>query len=112
MALVRSKGNKSTEWIIRAQLVRRKIRGWELHPSSIIGCPDFYFSRHRLCVFIDGCFWHACPKCKRKRPSGNRDYWVKKIRANIKRTRMINRKLRSSGYRVVRIWECELRSHD
>src|SRR5947209_13409422 len=73
MRKVRSKGNRSTEWRFRSALMRSRIRGWTLHDSSLIGSPDFAFREKKLVVFIDGCFWHGCRKCKRPVPKSNRE---------------------------------------
>jgi DNA mismatch endonuclease (patch repair protein) len=110
MQSVRSKGNRSTEWKFRSALMRRGISGWKLHVRSIPGVPDFFFPESNLVVFIDGCFWHGCPKCRRPLPQTNQTYWANKLKSNMTRARRISRDLRSEGFTVVRIWEHELRS--
>jgi len=68
---------------------------------------DFIFPSQRVAVFVDGCFWHGCPKhCKI--PAGNRPFWKKKFAANKSRDRRVNRELRKLGWCVIRIWEHEL----
>lgn len=69
--------------------------------------PDFVFSKLKLAVFVDGCFWHGCPRHGTK-PKHNAAFWRKKISANQVRDRLVNRTLRSLGWRVLRIWEHEL----
>ena len=110
MSKVRSKGNRSTEWRFRSALMRSRIRGWSLHDTTLIGSPDFVFRDSNLVVFIDGCFWHGCRKCKRPLPKSNRDYWTKKINSNVQRARKITRELKRQNFVVARIWEHELRS--
>lgn len=66
--------------------------------------PDIVFTRQRLAVFIDGCFWHGCPK-HGSEPKTNRDYWLPKLAENKERDREHNRLLRAAGWEVVRIWE-------
>jgi len=61
----------------------------------------------RLAVFVDGCFWHACPKHSNV-PASHRAFWKRKLAANQARDRLVNRTLRKSGWRVVRIWEHDL----
>jgi len=61
----------------------------------------------RLVVFVDGCFWHACPKHSTT-PATNRPFWKKKLAANQFRDRQVNRTLRKNGWRVIRIWEHDL----
>src|SRR5262249_47650983 len=82
MRRVRAKGNRSTEIRVRLMLVRRGISGWSQHPRFIAGQPDFWFPDRRLAIFIDGCFWHGCPVCKRPLPIANREYWIAKIQGN------------------------------
>jgi DNA mismatch endonuclease (patch repair protein) len=72
--------------------------------------PDFVFPKLRLAVFVDGCFWHACPLHATK-PRHNAAFWRKKLAANKARDRMVNRTLRAQGWRVLRIWEHELPKH-
>ena len=107
MARVRSRGNRSTEWRLRAALVQAGIRGWTLDPSGLPGKPDFVFHENSLASFVDGCFWHGCPKCFR-RPSSNTVYWDAKIGKNRARDSLMNRKLRSAGWKVLRIPEHQL----
>lgn len=109
MRSIRSRGNKTTELRLRALLVGSGIRGWKMHVSSLPGFPDFLFKVPRVSVFIDGCFWHACPRCGHI-PKTNRSYWQAKIARNKRRDRSVSRTLRELGYQVIRIWECELRT--
>jgi DNA mismatch endonuclease (patch repair protein) len=69
--------------------------------------PDFVFPKLKLAVFVDGCFWHGCPR-HFIQPRGNAAFWRKKIAANRTRDRLVNRMLRSMGWRVLRVWEHEL----
>lgn len=107
MAQVRSQRNRSTEWRLRACLIRAGIRGWQLNPIDICGKPDFAFREQRVLLFVDGCYWHGCPKCYR-RPSSNRDYWDAKIARNRARDVKTAVWLKRDGWRVLRIWEHQL----
>jgi DNA mismatch endonuclease (patch repair protein) len=109
MAAVRSTGNRSTEGILRAHLVRRGVRGWRLNARELPGCPDFVFDDARVAVFVDGCFWHGCPRCHRA-PGSNQDYWTRKVERNRKRDRKVARALRADHWTVVRVWEHELKA--
>ncbi len=109
MTKVKSAGNRSTEMRVEVGLKEAGITGWRKHPKNVPGCPDFYFSRARLAVFVDGCFWHACPKCKRVLPAQNAQYWALKIDSNRRRDRRIRRQLRELGFHVITIWEHEVR---
>lgn len=107
MAQVRSQRNRSTEWRLRAGLIRAGIRGWRLNPNDVLGKPDFAFAQERLLVFVDGCYWHGCPKCYR-RPSSNRIYWDAKVVRNRSRDTKTTAQLEGDGWQVLRIWEHEL----
>ena len=72
------------------------------------GKPDFVFPKERLAVFVDGCFWHACPRCYIK-PKQNAKFWREKIGGNKKRDLKVSRQLRAEGWSVCRIWECRLK---
>jgi DNA mismatch endonuclease (patch repair protein) len=75
--------------------------------QALLGKPDFVFPKLRLAVFVDGCFWHACPLHATK-PRNNAAFWRKKLARNRARDRKVNRTLRAAGWRVLRIWEHEL----
>jgi DNA mismatch endonuclease, patch repair protein len=107
MAQVRSQRNRSTEWRLRSALVRAGIRGWTMNPAGVVGKPDFVFPEPQLAVFVDGCFWHGCPRCKRI-PSSNTLYWGPKIERNRNRDRRVGKTLRSGGWKVLRVWEHQL----
>jgi DNA mismatch endonuclease (patch repair protein) len=107
MSRIRGCGNKETELALAALLRRHGIKGWRRH-QPIFGKPDFIFRSARVAVFVDGCFWHACPLHATK-PRNNAAFWQKKLEANRARDRKVNRTLRVAGWRVVRIWEHELR---
>lgn len=70
--------------------------------------PDFAFRKQRVVIFVDGCFWHGCPK-HGTRPKGNRVFWRKKIAANQTRDRRVHLALRQAGWKVLRVWEHSLR---
>lgn len=106
MAAIRSKGNKDTEIKLVSIFRTYGIRGWRRH-SLLPGRPDFIFSKARLAIFVDGCFWHGCPTHGRK-PDSNRDYWLAKLQRNKARDREVNHILRNRGWRVVRLWEHDL----
>jgi DNA mismatch endonuclease (patch repair protein) len=71
--------------------------------------PDFVFPKLKLAVFVDGCFWHGCPKHATK-PANNKEFWRRKLAGNKTRDWVVNRVLRRAGWRVIRIWECDLRN--
>jgi DNA mismatch endonuclease (patch repair protein) len=108
MAASKSSGTSSTERRMRARLASAGIVGWRLNPRDIHGNPDLAFDRERVAVFLDGCFWHGCKKC-RSIPKTHRGFWSRKILANKSRDRAVNRSLRRQGWTVIRLWEHQLR---
>ena len=74
------------------------------------GKPDMVFPSYGIVVFIDGCFWHGCPKHYRM-PSSNVNYWKQKISGNKKRDRKINKQLEEEGWKVIRIWEHDIKQN-
>jgi DNA mismatch endonuclease (patch repair protein) len=73
----------------------------------VFGKPDFIFPKLKLAIFVDGCFWHGCPK-HGTNPKSNRPYWHRKLSRNKNRDRLVTQTLRQAGWRVLRIWEHEL----
>ncbi len=108
MRAIKSRSNATTELRLRAYLIRNRLVGWRVGANEIAGSPDFFFQRERIAVFVDGCFWHGCPRCGHT-PKTNRSYWRKKLARNKQRDAQITRTLRSHAIRVLRLWECQLR---
>ncbi|WP_073846348.1 DNA mismatch endonuclease Vsr [Amycolatopsis sp. CB00013] len=75
-------------------------------PAGVRVRPDIVFTRRKIAVFVDGCFWHVCPEHGRE-PTRNEWYWTPKLRRNIERDRLADAALADAGWRVVRIWEHE-----
>lgn len=80
-----------------------------MHPHGLVGKPDFFFAAQRLAVFVDGCFWHGCPRCGHV-PKTNSSFWALKIGRNVARDKAVVVALRKTGIKAVRVWEHEL--HD
>jgi DNA mismatch endonuclease, patch repair protein len=104
MGAIKGKHTKSTEVVLRMALVRAGLRGWELNVSRLPGKPDVLFSRQRVAVFVDGCFWHACPRCGHV-PKTRSVFWKAKLGRNRERDRQVVIALKGAGYSVVRVWE-------
>lgn len=103
MSHIRSRGNKETEIALATLLRKNNVKGWRRH-APLTGRPDFTFYKQKVAVFVDGCFWHCCPKHSNM-PVTNRAFWKKKLTANKSRDRIVNTTLRKQGWRVIRIWE-------
>lgn len=107
------KGNRSRdtrpEVRLRSELHRRGLRFRKDYVIQLDGRrirADIVFTRQRLAVFVDGCFWHGCPQHGR-RPRSNAEYWAAKLARNAERDRMANDALVAAGWRVLRLWEHE-----
>ncbi len=115
MAKVRARGNATTELALARILRAEGLVGWRRHRllKGVGGAwqvrPDFVFPLRRWAVFVDGCFWHGCPR-HGTRPKGRAAFWRRKFAANRARDRRNTRQLRAAGWRVLRLWEHELRA--
>ena len=106
MSCVRGHGNKTTELRLIAVFRAYSIKGW-MRRRQLFGKPDFVFPRLRVAVFVDGCFWHGCPR-HGTQPKQNAAFWHDKIARNKARDHLVVRTLRAKHWRVLRIWEHEL----
>lgn len=106
MARVRGRGNLSTELRMIALMRAAGITGWR-RAAPLPGKPDFVFRVEKVAVFVDGCFWHGCPR-HRRTPKSRVHFWTLKLARNAQRDRAVTRALRASGWMVLRIWECAL----
>ena len=96
------RGSKTKpELTVKKNIDGRKLR---YQPKGIPERPDFASKKMKIAVFIDGCFWHACPRCYRP-PKSNKKYWKAKIERNSKRDRTVNLKMKKEGWTVMRFWE-------
>ena len=109
MSLVKPRHGRTTEKRLRAHLVSRAISGWKMNVPELLGKPDFVFSRTKIVIFVDGCFWHGCRRCKRP-PTSNVDFWNLKVVVNRRRDLRVARALRRRGWTVFRVRECTLKN--
>ena len=99
----------------RKKYVRRMIHGmgfrYRLHAVGLPGKPDLVLPRLRKVVFVHGCFWHM-HRCLfgRVKPTTNADFWKQKREGNRQRDATVRRALRKEGWRVLTVWECEIRN--
>ena len=106
MSAIRSKGNETTELAIIQLFRKSKISGWRRN-CKLQGKPDFVFPKNGLIVFVDGCFWHG-HTCLKPRDSLKKGFWKDKIERNKERDKLVSKVLRKAGWKVVRVWECEI----
>jgi DNA mismatch endonuclease (patch repair protein) len=108
MARIRATGNKDTELRMIQLFHEHRITGWRRN-TQVFGRPDFVFPPEKVAVFVDGCFWHRHSGCKFSyTPKSRSEFWLPKFEQNIARDRLVTRTLRKSGWRVLRVWECQL----
>ena len=104
--------NTKPELIVRSLLHGMGFR-YRLHVSALPGCPDIVLPRWRCVVLVHGCFWHRHQGCHLAyTPKSRKAFWTKKFEGNVYRDRKALTKLRHLGWRVLVVWECELRDHD
>lgn len=97
------------EMIIRSTLHQLGFR-FRLHVKSLPGKPDIAFPKHHKVIFVHGCFWHRHQGCKRcTTPTTNTDYWIPKLAGNAERDKLHKRALAKLGWKVLVVWECEIR---
>lgn len=97
--------------------VRRLLHGlgyrYRLHRNNLPGRPDIVLSKHKSVIFVHGCFWHHHKGCKKsKLPETNENFWKKKILDNVARDKRTVRELRKTGWKVLVLWECQVRSSE
>ncbi len=107
MRNVKSKKNKSTELRLIEVFKKCHIIGWRRN-YPVKGHPDFVFINQRIAIFVDGCFWHG-HNCRNVIPENNREFWQNKREKNKRHDEIITQYFVSRGWKVIRIWECELK---
>lgn len=111
MSAIRGKDTRP-EMVVRRAAHRLGLR-YRLHVRSLPGRPDLVLPKHGIAIFVNGCFWHGHVGCKRNSiPKSNSDFWKSKIEENTRRDAENSRCLNSLGWRVVVLWECEVRSSE
>ena len=99
--------NTQPELLVRRYLHATGLR-FRLHARSLPGRPDIVLPRYRVAVFVHGCFWHRHEGCRfTTTPATRAEFWQDKFRGNVARDRRDTLLLRSAGWRVFTVWECE-----
>lgn len=109
MSHIRSTNSKPEE-IVRKYLFAEGFR-YRKNVKKLPGCPDIVLSKYKTVIFVNGCFWHKhdCPRFVW--PSSNQDYWRPKILRNIERDNQSRKELETLGWKVITVWECELKKN-
>lgn len=103
-------GSKNTkpEIILRSQLFKLGFR-FRIHKKDLPGKPDIVLSKYKTAIFVHGCFWHYHKDCKEGRiPSTNSKFWKHKLENNVSKDERHSELLRSAGWQVTTVWECEI----
>ena len=106
MSLIRSKNTKP-ELYVRSFLQKQGYR-FRLHQKNLPGSPDIVLKKHKVVINVNGCFWHHHKCGNYKIPKTNRKFWLQKLRNNKKRDKLNDKKLYKLGWKVYKIWECQL----
>ncbi|WP_082122781.1 very short patch repair endonuclease [Methanoculleus sediminis] len=113
MSKIKAK-NTSPELVVRRFLYSHGFR-YRVHQKDLPGKPDIVLPKYRTVIFVHGCFWHG-HSCKigsgLRKPKSNTDYWIPKIEKNIARDKENQRMLESDGWKVIVIWECDVKHED
>ena len=111
MRQVRSRDTQP-EKRVRSLLHRMGYR-FRVNSAGLPGRPDIVLTKHRIAVFVHGCFWHRHRNCSRSStPSSNQEYWLPKFERTMQRDRRNQKQLRKDGWKVLIIWECRTTSSD
>lgn len=94
---------------LRAALRESGLGGYRLNWKKAPGRPDIAYPGRKLAVFVHGCYWHRCPKCYPGLPKSNTEFWARKFELNRERDLRKRAQLEAAGWRVIEVWECELR---
>lgn len=109
MSRIRGRDTKP-ETLLRSLLHRAGYR-FRLHVANLPGRPDIVLPKHRVAIFVNGCFWHRHEGCRYATiPSTRREFWQAKFDENVKRDQRNQSRLLTEGWRVITVWECELKA--
>lgn len=101
--------NSKPEMLLRQRLWREGIRGYRLHYKRVPGRPDISFVGKKIAIFVNGCYWHRCPKCNYSKPKTNAEFWAAKFERNVARDNRKVSELQALGWQILTVWECELK---
>ena len=108
MSRIRNKNTKPEE-LVRKYLFSRGLR-YRKNVNKLPGCPDVVLPKYKTVIFVNGCFWHIHEGCRYfKWPENNKEFWENKLLENKRRDTIKNQELIKLGWRVIVVWECELK---
>lgn len=101
--------NTKPELELRKALWASGLKGYRIHYTKAAGRPDISYVGEKIAIFVNGCYWHRCPYCKLKLPKSNVDFWKDKFEKNKDRDKKKTKALKDKGWRVLTIWECQIK---
>lgn len=111
MSLIKNKNTKP-EMVVRSVCHGLGLR-YRLYRRDLPGTPDLVLPKHRLCIFVHGCFWHQHPGCKYACPPKSRlEFWLPKLANNVERDLKAKQQLQALGWKVLVIWECHTKNRE
>lgn len=108
MSRIRAK-DTGPERVLRKALQKASIIGAKYHYKKLPGRPDISYTKKKLAIFVNGCYWHRCPKCKPSMPKSHIKFWQEKFQKNVHRDKLKITALKKMGWKVIVIWECEIK---
>lgn len=99
------------ELTLRKALWKNGLRGYRLHWKKVPGRPDIAYSKKKIAIFVNGCFWHRCPYCNPSTPKTHKSFWLNKFKKNIERDQRKVKELRELGWKVITVWECQIKKN-
>ncbi|MCO7627105.1 very short patch repair endonuclease [Pseudomonas fluorescens] len=111
MSMIKGKNTKP-EMVVRSVCYELGLR-YRLHRRDLPGTPDLVFTKSRICLFVNGCFWHRHPRCKYAyTPKSKLEFWLPKLAKNVERDIKVQQTLLSQGWRVLIVWECDTKNRE
>jgi DNA mismatch endonuclease, patch repair protein len=93
------------------ELVLSRVLRKDLAVTKLPGRPDLVYTRKKLAIFVQGCFWHRCPVCNFPLPKSNSEFWKRKFERNVERDRLNKEELETLGWKSIEVWEHEIREN-
>lgn len=110
MSAIRARGTVP-ELILRRAIYKVGLRGYRSNWKGAPGRPDICHPGKKVAIFMHGCFWHRCPHCKPAIPRSHISFWKSKFKNNIERDKRKEKELKDSGWRVLTLWECQIKKN-
>lgn len=101
--------NTGPELSLRRGLRDAGFGGYRLNWKKAPGRPDIAYPGRKVAIFVNGCFWHRCPRCNLPLPKSHTDFWQQKFDRNVERDERKRMELEEAGWTVITVWECEIK---